>query len=389
MKKNKTLSLNKKHKTKKYEKIKESNNTLIELLDNIFIEKKNKNGEPIPASLSQKISKEIVTISKNEEIKQESLNKLLSKAKISDPNFKVIADLAILAIDRKSKMNESVRSSLMDFCTRAVSEYSILKNFEKNDVFEYITQGINDYLINLDKEINKKYKKRLDGLISIKNKRHENNIKKSEDLLKIDKKNLKMQRDNIIAVGSIYGVFNKKIEYKYIIEYFIHEFYNHSSSEDVDVSLYLIKNRANPEIKKSLFYIQQQLNSKKNEINSLQEQLKIKSREYSTLKESFATQNENLRKLEFHSDKQDLIIQDLKDQIKELGQEEKAKRVHLHDDSERIRNKAINLLEEDVLESVKLCLSVLRQDNPNAEMALDYIEIIEESTEKGLKWFKK
>ena len=83
------------------------------------------------------------------------------------------------------------------------------------------------------------------------------------------------------------------------------------------------------------------------------------------------------------------IIQGLENCNKELVQDEKAKRVHLHDDTKRAKAKAINLLEEDVLESIKLCLSALRRDNPKVNIATQHLEIIEESIEKGLKWFKK
>lgn len=386
-----TLSLNVKNdnKMKKNGKKIKSSKALIEHLESVFKKNLNKNKEQISASLTKITKQNIVTLSKKEQLTSFELNGLLSMVKLSDPNFKVIADIATLAIERKSKMDETVRTSLMQFCTLAVSRYSILDSLRKDDVFKDFLKNGNEYLSQVDSELEDRYNKRIDGLKSIKNNKNKNGISNSVDSYEKDKRNLKLQRANVVTVGAIYGLFNNRIEHKDIIKYFLRTFYDYDSLDEVEVSLYLIKNRNNPEIKKSLFYFQQQLNSKTDEIKRFKEQLKTKSRDCSNFQEILAKEEENSKKSANDNHEKVLIIQNLNDKIKELSQEEKAKRVHLHDDSERAKSKAINLLEEDVLEPIKLCLSALSQDNPNADMVSDYLEIIEESIEKGLKWFKK
>ncbi|MNR59671.1 hypothetical protein D3C85_1809820 [compost metagenome] len=69
--------------------------------------------------------------------------------------------------------------------------------------------------------------------------------------------------------------------------------------------------------------------------------------------------------------------------------DEKAKRVHLRDDTGRAKAKATNLLSEDVLEPLRLSLAALRRDNPKTEVAAHHIDLVLETVERGLSWFKE
>lgn len=395
MQKNKTLSLNKKNDNDKKtsEDTIKSHQSLIDILNEIFQERINKNKEAMSASLTKNTQKDIINLCGEEKIISKDLDKLIPLVKISDPEFKVITDISILAIDRKSKMNETIRSSLMRFCTLAISRCSILESLSTDDIYKDLLGIERNCLSKLITEVKNKYKKRMDGLDSIQKKQDTDGMSNSVELNKKNKLKLEFQRENVILVGVIYGLFHSEkennIDHKDAIKYIQDEFYKHDSVEEVDIFLYLIKNRKKPEIKKVLFFFQQQINSNEKKYMESQNKLNIKIDEYSKCQEGLAKQKEDLSKLTNKNSDQASIIQGLKNCNKELVQDEKAKRVHLHDDTKRAKAKAINLLEEDVLESIKLCLSALRRDNPKVNIATQHLEIIEESIEKGLKWFKK
>lgn len=370
----------------------EKNYNLVELLKAIFSERKDKNGRIIPASLSIKRKKYLIGLEEKKCIDSQ-YDDLLSIVEISDSKFKVVAEISILVIDRKNKMNNTLRLSLLDFCILTVSRCSILKTQNKDNIYKDLLE--NKYLSQLTNEVSCKYDKRIKGLQVVREKRktvednksniESNTIEKHQK----DKSDLESQRDNVISIGAIYGLFNNIVNHKNIIDYFVEHFYSYNSVDEVEVSLYIIQNRNKSDIKKTLWFYKQQSINKNKEIINIQQQIKEKSQECSRLRENIKKTDENLNNLNTKNGELRSEIQDLKEHISELGQDEKAKRVHLHDDADRAKSKAVNLLAEDVLEPIKLCLSALIRDRPKIEVASHHLEIIEEKVEKGLKWFKK
>ena len=67
----------------------------------------------------------------------------------------------------------------------------------------------------------------------------------------------------------------------------------------------------------------------------------------------------------------------------------KAERVHLKDDTGKVKSKAINLLEEDVLPTLKTSLKGLKKDEPKVGFAVDKLDLVIEDIEGALQWFKK
>ncbi len=385
MRKKKTLTLKKSKKVKNY--------NMIELLKIIFSEKKDKNSRVIPASLSIKNQKELIDLEEKNRLDLYKYDDLLSMVEISDSKFKVIYEISILVIDRKNKMNESIRLSLLNFCILTVSKCSILKTKNQENIYKDFLES--NYLSQLTNEVNNKYDKRISGLRVVREKQitTENNKSTNEshttEKYQKDKSDLESQRDNVISIGAIYGLFNNIVNHRDIIDYFVEYFYRYNSVDDVEVSLYIIKNRNKNEIKKTLFFYKQQLINKDKEVINIQQQMSVKSQEYSSLQKKVKKAEDHLNNLNTKNRELSSEIQGLKEYINELGQDEKAKRVHLHDATERARAKAVNLLAEDVLEPIKICLSALKRERPKVDVASHHLELIEENVEKGLKWFKK
>lgn len=81
-------------------------------------------------------------------------------------------------------------------------------------------------------------------------------------------------------------------------------------------------------------------------------------------------------------------IRSLTHQIKEQQLDERSKRTHLRDETIKTKAKAYNLLTEDIIEPLKISLSALKRDTPKVAVAVDHLEIIIETIENNLKWFK-
>jgi len=117
-------------------------------------------------------------------------------------------------------------------------------------------------------------------LDSIQKKQDTDGMSNSVELNKKNKLKLEFQRENVILVGVIYGLFHSEkennIDHKDAIKYIQDEFYKHDSVEEVDIFLYLIKNRKKPEIKKVLLFYQQQINSNEKKYMRSQNKLILK-----------------------------------------------------------------------------------------------------------------
>ena len=359
----------------------------LSLLQKIFLIKKDKNGVVLPASLSKKDQKKIINFNENVKIDYSSVEQFYSAIEISDSNFNATTEIATLALDRSNKMASKLQKTILDFCVYIVSTSFIFKTQNTNNIFSDISNETGDYLSKLNSFVNEKYERRLIGLKKI----NENNPiqEKSIDSKYPNEKLLKLQKKNIVIIGVIYGLFKEKVSYKEAIWFMKNNYYNSSLIEEMNVATYLIKNRQKNEIKNLLQYFDNMLEQKEIEQKMLKQQIDLKNKEYNVQKISFEEEKKLNIILSDKSTKLLSEIEELKNQIDDLRQDEKAKRVHLHDDSERAKARAINLLSEDVLEPIKICLSVLRRDNPMVDVALDHIERIEENVERGLQWFKK
>lgn len=362
----------------------------LSLLQKIFLIKKDKNGVVSPASLSKEDQKKIINFNENIKIDYSSVEKFCFAIEISDSNFNATTEIATLALDRSNKMASKLRETILDFCVYIVSTSFIFKIQNTNNIFSDISNETGDYLSKLNYFVNEKYERRLIGLKKINENKENNPIQeKSTDSKYLNEKLLKLQKKNIVIIGVIYGLFKEKVSYKEAIFFMKNHYYNGSLIEEMNVATYLIKNRQKNEIKNLLQYFDDILERKEIEQKTLKQQMDLKNKEYNDQKISFEEEKKLNIILSDKSTKLLSEIEELKNQIDDLRQDEKAKRVHLHDDSERAKARAINLLSEDVLEPIKICLSVLRRDNPMVDVALDHIERIEENVERGLQWFKK
>lgn len=359
----------------------------LSLLQKIFLIKKDKNGV---ASLSKEDQKKIINFNGDVKIDYSSIEQLSFSVEVSDSNFNATTEIATLALDRSNKMTSKLRETILDFCVYIVSTSFIFKTQNTNNIFSDISNETGDYLLNLNSFVNEKYERRLIGLKKI-NENKENNFiqEKSIDSKYPNEKALKLQKKNVVIIGVIYGLFKEKISYKDAIWFVKNNYYSGNLIEEMNIATYLIKNRQKNEIKNVLLYFDDMLERKEVEQKMLKQQIDLKNKEYNVQKISFEEEKKLTISLLDKNTKLLSEIEYLKKQIDDLRQDEKAKRVHLHDDSERAKARAINLLSEDVLEPIKVCLSVLRRDNPMVDVALDHIERIEENVERGLQWFKK
>ena len=122
-------------------------------------------------------------------------------------------------------------------------------------------------------------------------------------------------------------------------------------------------------------YAEELLRQRDNKISQLQIDLSSQKQEVKntrTIASEYQASNKNLKK-----------------QLEDQQLDERARRTHLRDSEGKVRAKAFNLLSEDVLEPLRLSLAALQRENPKTENAAHQIELVLESIERDLQWFKE
>lgn len=85
----------------------------------------------------------------------------------------------------------------------------------------------------------------------------------------------------------------------------------------------------------------------------------------------------------------ELEIETLKQQLSSHQLDQRAERVHLRDDTDKMRSKALNLLEDDLNPMLITSLKALKHTPPLLDHGVNYIERAQLQIEGAIAWFKK
>ncbi|TMO30742.1 hypothetical protein CWC28_02635 [Pseudoalteromonas sp. S4492] len=297
--------------------------------------------------------------------------------------------------------NNEAKNSCINFFCDVIGEISFL-NPTKHDsnVFRAILSSLGDnenalpYLIN---ELNKRFDKRLEGIKKSKSKAEAAKINESE----IDSApkgmtaaQLKSLRYNVLAIAALWSVSLGKTTQTKAIDTLSNIFTAEIDEKSPSLSIEsFLAGHINSSSKKELgALIARSLKTQQDaqdDKRKAQEQSQYYKKQ---LDKALAdTQSLNLKLSDSNKKIEELQsqLQKLQETIESKEQLGKAERVHLKDDTGKVKSKAINLLEEEVIPPLRTSLKALDRDEPKVKVAIHNIDVIIEEVEGALQWFKK
>ena len=381
-------------------------NSLKEILVDIFIpEVDKKTGKAKTLKLTASHETAIKNIKLNDRLSDFELKDIIKLVRENDKELKIVLQLAISA----EQCNHSeIKRLLIKICVDIVSSLEFLNplNAESN-IFQGILSEHKDNknaVSFLNNQLKRKFEYQAEEI------KKANQTNKTKEVPKVSKEGdegtdkpkgmtlaqLDSMRRNVQALSCLwcfefekskpdlildwfYKILaeNKKDKGKnqqHTIPYFLAKQLSASNRDSLVESIAYFKEKES--LAKQQCMVEQQsvhkISEKNNELTS----------ELSLLKSSVEEKDSRL---------QDLIkeVESLKKQSKTDVMHVKAERVHLKDDTGKVKSKAINLLEEDVLPSLKTSLKGLKKDEPKVDFAVDKIDLVIEYIEGALQWFKK
>jgi len=372
--------------------------TAAEIIEQIFAITADKNQNIKPASLSKADWKAIASCQSSGNLDGLLANKVVADACKTDAELDALAQMTVAA---SRCGQDTVRHELLAFCVRLASSLWIQKHRESHDLYRDILQGDtgldSDPLAFLHKVITSQYGKRIehapqdngvasaatDDAISV----------TTIHLQQLAPRGLTRQRDNVLLIGGLWLLVQGKIDLGLAISFFANllEERRSRNRSNRDLVLYLAEQFTQHDslLAATLDYFKQQFYEQAAHGRRLQTSLVAIEQENSRLKAMLTE-----RKQAHDEQVQRIVtlqadIVRLEHSLKEQQLDERAKRTHLRDDTGQVKAKALNLLSEDVLEPLKLALSALQREKPKTEIAAHHIELVVESIERDIKWFKE
>ncbi|PCH93590.1 MAG: hypothetical protein COB83_13615 [Gammaproteobacteria bacterium] len=384
---------------------------LFQIIEDIFKPKEQGNeakAKLLTAKVNADHEKALVGLPLTEKLNNEQVEKLVAYVGKTDREFKALLHFAVLSNECRNNLPQQL---ILDFCAKAVSKNWILKHKEEINIYKSLPQNISfgnqGYMSHLTMLINAKYDKRITSVKEAEKKLKEIEVnsdkKKNKDtndknngkeFSQKTTNNLNTERVNVIAIGYLWGLVTGK-----------------SDSDSILSCVYkLLKNEKefNTSDKSIVFNLVGTLDTKSryttaNIIEYFTKKSELDKQQGASAKSELISVKNKVDKLVSELSERDIKVKDLeaeitrlksdvdvyRHQIQENELDEKAKRFHLKDDTGKAKSKAFNLLNEDTLTPLKLCLSALDREKPITEVAIHHIELIIENLESELPWFIK
>ena len=380
-------------------------NSMNEILVDIFtseIDKKTEKVKPLKLAASHETA--IKNIKLNDRLSEQEQKTITKLVRENDKELKVVLQLAISA---EQCNHPKIKRVIINLCVNIVSSLEFLNplNAESN-----IFQGmLSEYKDNkdavgiLNAQLAKKFEYRAEGI------KKANQVNKAKKALKVEKDDefsdkpngmtltqLDSMKKNVQALSCLWCLEFEKSQPDLILEWFYKILAENKKGNDPkqhqSVPYFLAKqiSAANRHsLVESIAYFKEKESLSKQQLwDERQRAYKISEKNdelmsrFSSLEESIELKNSQIQMLTQE-------VESLKKQFETNVMHVKAERVHLKDDTGKVKSKAINLLEEDVLPTLKTSLKGLKKEEPKVSFAVDKIDLVIEDIEGALQWFKK
>ncbi|CQI96572.1 hypothetical protein ACF3VQ_16555 [Yersinia sp. HM-2024] len=376
------------NKSKDAEKIKSLESILVQL----FLPVANKDGKVRGSALTQTLQSELKRIQQPGTIPNKVLVELAASIGTTDPEFNKLTQVVILTLG-----NRAVNKVVLDFSVRALSENWVGKHLGNSNLFlaeaEPLIFSNPSILAHLTTSINGRYSKRIDAFKEQLKQKEASNESSSSQLRSLTPEHLRQQCENLLTICYLWAVETGKCDVKIGIQAFKKRILERGDNwnNEKKICTFLASQLSEPKggIAETLSYYDEFLSSareKQQSAETINEQLgrklnKVEAEKVQLMQQVSALQQE--------IDQLKASISQVKTQSEEQVLDDKALRVHLKDDVSKAKSRAFNLLNEEVMEPLKLSLSALQREKPKVEIAAHQVELVLESIERELEWFKK
>lgn len=398
-----TVDKNSDSKEKKTAKDPSKTKSIPDIFVDAFLVQKDKDGNIKSARISKQDLKALCTAEKIEGLGLDLIDKVCEGAELSDPGLECLTEIILGVIEAK---NDTCRKRLFNACISIASGLWIGKHRGSLDLYEDIFEGHNpndDFIRVLEEELQSKFEKRV---VSAKKAETEPLPVKDNEKESIDQgscesyshekatgKILKKQLQNLKIIGVLWLLDRGKINPEIVLNYFfgILDSIDTSKASLSEVSYYLASQCISPDVRfhRIVNVLRYQIHTVTEDKKRNEQLLRQRDQHISRLQEEHLTikraEETARQEVSFYQES----VENLKRQLENQQLDERASRTHLRDSEGKVRARAFNLLSEDVLEPLKLSLAALVRDNPKTEVAIHQIELVIESIERDLKWFRE
>lgn len=375
-------------KSDKKDPLKEELGSLGKLLSLVFVPEI-KDGKEKVALFTQKLQAALQQVKTADDLTQAVIDACTRSILISDPDFSKLLQVLLLT----QNIDATVRHKVLGFCVEAVSANWIESHRGNTNLFIDIAGDIDlnnpGLLALLTRAITECYKKRIDILKqSLKDEARERHEFRS-----LSPVQLQGQCENLITIAYLWAVETGKCSSEKAINQFEKRLAINVSEFNAD--------------KRACFFLAEQMRDTKSgiaeTISFFQRQIKeIKDKSHfyegtrDALQRDVTTLSQQNQEIQSHVVSLQCQINELKQQLDkekmiahEQQLDEQAERVHLRDDVGKAKAKAYNLLREEVVMPLELSLKALQREVPKVANAEHQIELVLESIEREIEWFKK
>lgn len=377
-----------------------------------FTKRVDKENNIKPARITKVNLKLLSSFEEVEPFKDSVIDSIIESANFTDRSLDCLIEIFLaLTAAQNCKANEV----LLDLCIRIASGVWINQHEGSLNLFKDLFNGsteFSDPITYLNGVLDEKYKKRIAGLSRIRTttaQRDEAEVlsggsasnKTRVEGGDLTKKILEKQKENIFLMGAFWLCSHKKSESDEHAISDVNKVANFllplvaasspGKTNYAEVALFLANQCIEPSgpTIRTLSMAQADVQSLREANAQLRKQIDGKDQQISVLNKKESLQSERITESNAKAASLQAEIDSLKQAIKDLDLDERAKRTHLRDSEGQVRSKAFNLLSEDVLMPLELALSALKREKPKSELAAHQIELAVESIERELKWFSE
>lgn len=365
--------------------------TLESILNQLFIPVTNKDGKVRASALTQALQSDLKRIQQPGRIPNEVLEKLVASVGMSDPEFNKLSQVVIL-----TQSNHEVSKVVLDFAVKALSEHWVGKHLGYSNLFlseaEPLSLSNPGILAHLTRSFSERYEARITS-IKEQIKQKEGSDKSSSSLRSLTPEHLRQQCENLLTICYLWAVETGKCDVKIGIQAFENRILERGDGliNEKRICGFLASQLSEPRggIADTIRYYEELLNGARDKQRgavAINEQLRINLNKIDTEKMQLTQQ---VSELQQEIELLKVSLSQVKTQSEEQVLDDKAQRVHLKDDVSKAKSRAFNLLNEDVMEPLKLSLNALQREKPKVEIATHYVELVLESIERELSWFRK
>ncbi|HGM6604266.1 TPA: hypothetical protein ACKQCM_003251 [Serratia marcescens] len=364
--------------------------TLESILNQLFIPVTNKDGKVRASALTQALQSDFKRIQQPGRIPNEVLKKLVASVEVTDPEFNKLSQVVIL-----TQSNHEVSKVVLDFAVKALSEHWVGKHLGYSNLFlseaEPLSLSNPGILAHLTRSFSERYEARI---TSIKEQlKQKEGSDSSSSLRSLTPEHLRQQCENLLTICYLWAVETGKCDVKIGIQAFENRIVERGDGtiNEKKVCGYLASqlSESRSGIADTIRYYEALLNGARDRqrgAEAINEKLRINLHkidvEKMQLTQQVCTLQQEIELLK-------VSLNEVKTQSEEQVLDDKALRVHLKDDVSKTKSRAFNLLNEDVMEPLKLSLNALQREKPKVEIATHYVELVLESIERELSWFRK